>query len=139
MVDDADAIREGVSRLLRFDGHAVRTAADGAAALAAIAAAAPDLVVLDLSMPGIGGLGVLAALGAGPGVPWVPVVVYTAADDAATGRLAARLGAVALVPKDARGWGALAVQVRALVDRFVRPPVTGPAAPRDDRRRLLAR
>jgi DNA-binding response OmpR family regulator len=56
VVDDEDTIREVIRRYLERDGFAVREAADGYAALDAIRDEPPDLIVLDLMLPGVDGL-----------------------------------------------------------------------------------
>jgi DNA-binding response OmpR family regulator len=56
VVDDEVTIREVIRRYLERDGFVVREAADGYAALDALAEAVPDLIVLDLMLPGIDGL-----------------------------------------------------------------------------------
>src|SRR5205085_228303 len=56
VVDDESTIREVIRRYLERDGYAVREAADGHAALDALAEALPDLIVLDVMLPGIDGL-----------------------------------------------------------------------------------
>ena len=56
VVDDEATIREVIRRYLERDGFVVREAADGYAALDALAEALPDLIVLDLMLPGIDGL-----------------------------------------------------------------------------------
>jgi signal transduction histidine kinase/CheY-like chemotaxis protein len=62
VVDDDLSIRRMLERTLTADGHDVHTAGDGGAALAAIERSAPDLLVLDLSMPGLDGLAVCRRL-----------------------------------------------------------------------------
>jgi two-component system response regulator ResD len=59
VVDDEPTISEIVSRYLERAGYETTTAADGAGALEAFARERPDLIVLDLMMPGIDGLEVL--------------------------------------------------------------------------------
>ena len=56
VVDDEATIREVIRRYLEREGFAVREAADGYAALDALAEAVPDLIVLDLMLPGVDGL-----------------------------------------------------------------------------------
>ena len=56
VVDDDPDVRDSLRRSLTFEGYQVTEAADGAQALDAIAAARPDIVVLDLQMPVLGGL-----------------------------------------------------------------------------------
>jgi two-component system phosphate regulon response regulator PhoB len=73
IVDDDQRVRTVVSWQLEAEGFTVTEAADGAAALAQIERDRPDLVVLDLSLPGVGGLDVLrrvrGADGAGAALP----------------------------------------------------------------------
>jgi two-component system, OmpR family, response regulator MprA len=56
VVDDDPDVRDSLRRSLTFEGYQVTEAADGAQALGVIAAARPDVVVLDLQMPVLGGL-----------------------------------------------------------------------------------
>jgi len=78
VVDDEPPIVRMVAANLRIRGYEVLTAATGEAALTSLEAHRPDLVVLDLGLPGIGGLEVLRRLRS-----WspVPVVVLTALDE----------------------------------------------------------
>ncbi len=62
VVDDDPTVSDVVRRYLEQDGFRVRLAADGLAALAAVAAETPDLVVLDLMLGGIDGLEVCRRL-----------------------------------------------------------------------------
>jgi len=80
VVDDDERVRTVVSWQLESDGFAVTLARGGAAALDQIAADRPDLVVLDLSLPGVGGLDVLrqvrqSEIHGGP--PPLPVIVLS--------------------------------------------------------------
>src|ERR1700750_1250 len=84
VVDDEDNVTHLVSSALRFDGFETVTADNGNSALAAVARADPDLIVLDVMMPGLDGLGVLQNLrAAGSQVP----VIFLTARDAATARI----------------------------------------------------
>jgi two-component system response regulator MprA len=58
VVEDDVAVRESLVRALGQDGYAVDTAADGHQALSAVASKEPDVVVLDVGLPGIDGLAV---------------------------------------------------------------------------------
>lgn len=62
VVDDAERVRETLRVLLEDWGYAVQTAADGTAAIAAVDVHAPDVVLLDLNMPGLSGLDTAKAL-----------------------------------------------------------------------------
>ncbi|HEX6425078.1 MAG TPA: response regulator transcription factor [Acidimicrobiales bacterium] len=68
VVDDEATIRDIVRRYLVAEGFEVDEAADGEQALARCAAAAPDVVVLDVLMPGLDGIEVLRRLRAGSDV-----------------------------------------------------------------------
>jgi len=78
VVDDEDYITDLIAVGLRFVGFEVDTAADGREALAKIASTRPDLVVLDISMPGMDGLEVVQRLRR-DGVA-TPIVFLTARD-----------------------------------------------------------
>jgi DNA-binding NtrC family response regulator len=93
IVDDDSALREGVAETLGDLGHRPLQAAGGREALARIAEGGVDAVLLDLRMPGMDGLGVLAQLRAQKGhAP--PVAVLTAVPTASNTIEAMRLGAV---------------------------------------------
>ncbi len=78
VVDDDKAVRESLRRSLEFNGFEVSLAGDGAAALAAIGSADPDLVIMDVMMPRLGGIEATRALRAAGND--VPVLVLTARD-----------------------------------------------------------
>src|SRR5207248_5552390 len=78
VVDDDAPIRRMLDRTLSAEGYAVETAADGGEALAAVERSAPDLLVLDVAMPGVDGLAVSRRLRA-KGLA-VPVLLLTARD-----------------------------------------------------------
>ncbi|WP_405714075.1 response regulator transcription factor [Streptomyces xanthophaeus] len=82
VVDDDPTVSEVVAGYLERAGFTVDRAADGPAALEAAARHRPDLVVLDLMLPGMDGLEVCRRLRARPGgVSAVPVVMLTARGD----------------------------------------------------------
>lgn len=78
VVDDDAPIRRMLHRTLAAEGYAVEDAADGGAALAAVERSAPDLIVLDVAMPGMDGLAVCRRLRA-RGLA-TPVLLLTARD-----------------------------------------------------------
>jgi two-component system OmpR family response regulator len=78
VVDDEPALTDLLSMALRYEGWEVRTAADGAAAIAAARDFRPDVVVLDVMLPDLDGLAVLRRLRAGDDD--VPVLFLTARD-----------------------------------------------------------
>jgi two-component system, NarL family, invasion response regulator UvrY len=66
VVDDHAIVRDGLVRLLASDGsHKVSQAADGPEALARARTSWPDLIILDLNLPGLGGLELLRRLASG--------------------------------------------------------------------------
>ena len=78
LVDDDPAILLTVGDQLRFEGYTVIKAASAEQALANLAADPPDLIVLDVSMPGIGGLAFLRQITDTDGSLKHPVLVFTA-------------------------------------------------------------
>ena len=90
VVDDEAAIRELVGSYLRTEGFDVAEAVDGEDALAQIAQRAPDLIVLDLRLPGISGLDVLREIRR---TSSVYVIVLTARADEADKLIGLELGA----------------------------------------------
>jgi DNA-binding response OmpR family regulator len=91
VVDDDETVSDVVCRYLRHAGYEVSHAGDGAAALAAVAARPPQLVVLDLMLPVVDGLEVCRRLRAGAGD--LPVIMLTALGDEADRVLGLELGA----------------------------------------------
>ena len=90
VVDDEAAIRDLVGSSLRNEGFEVDEAADGEEALTRFAQRVPDLVVLDLRLPGIGGLDVLREIRR---TSAVYVIVLTARADEADKLIGLELGA----------------------------------------------
>src|SRR5947199_5389790 len=80
VVDDEDNVTHLVSSALRFDGFDTVTAGDGTSALTKAAEIDPDLIILDVMMPGLDGFGVLKTLRAAGST--VPVIFLTARDAA---------------------------------------------------------
>ncbi len=117
VADDEEDIRALVSLAVGKAGCAVTDAvADGRTALARARADVPDLVVLDVSMPGATGLEVCAALRADPATAGIRILLLSAGaslDDVARGLAA---GADAYLAKPF-GIAALVHQVRALTAR----------------------
>ena len=96
VVDDEAAIRDLVGSYLRDDGFDVVEAVDGEDALARFAESTPDLVVLDLRLPGLGGLDVLREIRR---TSSVYVIVLTARAEEADKLIGLELGADDYVTK----------------------------------------
>lgn len=84
VVDDEPAVRWLLRDIAELEGHQVQEAADGIDALAALAEAKPDLIILDVMMPGVSGIEVLLKIREMPGYQEIPVLMLTAAGDDAT-------------------------------------------------------
>ena len=97
VVDDDATVRDVVARYLGDAGYRVDVAADGESALAAAARKRPDAVVLDLMLPGTGGLDVCRALRAGQAPP--AIVMLTALGEEDDRLLGLELGADDYVTK----------------------------------------
>jgi two-component system response regulator MprA len=78
IADDDQAVRDSLERTLRFEGYAVDIAADGVDALARAADTSPDLFVLDVTMPTMGGLEACRQLRAAG--DRTPILMLTARD-----------------------------------------------------------
>jgi PAS domain S-box-containing protein len=78
VADDNADMREYLARLLRTAGYHVTLVTDGKAALAAVRAGLPDLVISDVMMPGLDGLGLVAAVRADARTAGVPVLLLSA-------------------------------------------------------------
>jgi len=77
VVEDDDPTREVIVALLTAQGYTVAAAADGIAARAQVAAALPELVILDLMLPGVSGFDLLAEWRAHPRTAELPVFVLS--------------------------------------------------------------
>jgi two-component system, OmpR family, response regulator MprA len=97
VVDDDVPVRESLRRSLTFNGYEVELAADGAQALAAIAAHRPDAAVLDVMMPRLDGLETCRRLRAAGDD--LPVLVLTARDAVADRVAGLDAGADDYLPK----------------------------------------
>jgi two-component system, NtrC family, nitrogen regulation response regulator NtrX len=97
VIDDESAIRDSLKMTLEYDGYDVTTAATGEEGVKLVEREAPDLVFLDIKMPGIDGLEVLHKLRSV--VETVPFVVISGHADISTAVEATRLGAFDFIEK----------------------------------------
>jgi len=124
VVDDDPTVSDVVRRYLEQDGCQVRLARDGADGLAAVAAERPDLVVLDLMMPGIDGIEVCRRLR--HRLPDLPVVMLTALGEEADRVLGLEVGADDYVTKPFSP-RELVLRIRSVLRRAA--PAAGPSSP----------
>jgi two-component system nitrogen regulation response regulator NtrX len=97
VVDDEPAIRDTMRMILEYDGYECLVAGSGPEGLSTVEREKPDLVFLDIKMPGIDGLEVLSRLrGLNESLP---VVIVSAHGSAATALEAGRLGAFRFIEK----------------------------------------
>lgn len=78
IVEDEQNIVESLSFLLRREGIAVTAVLDGAKAIQSISQHRPDLLILDLMLPGVDGFHILREVRAMPEFKQLPVIVLTA-------------------------------------------------------------
>jgi len=114
VADDDPAVRESLRRSLSFNGYEVTLASDGAEALAAVADPQPDLVLLDVNMPGVDGLEVCRRIRAAGND--VPVLILTARVEVGDRVLGLDAGADDYLPKPF-ALEELLARVRALLRR----------------------
>jgi CheY-like chemotaxis protein len=81
LVEDEEQLRRVMKDLLQREGYTVAEARDGIQALDEVDRHAPDVIILDLNLPGLDGYGVLAQLRSRPATRQIPVMVLTAKGD----------------------------------------------------------
>ncbi|MGH7543611.1 MAG: response regulator, partial [Gemmatimonadota bacterium] len=97
IVDDEEPVLDILSEYFAGQGYAVRTAASGAEAIAAVGRERPDLVLLDVRMPDMDGVEVLRRLRAADGD--LAVIMVTANEDLGLARETLKIGAFDYVAK----------------------------------------
>jgi phosphate regulon transcriptional regulator PhoB len=123
VVEDEPDIRQLLVHHLEREGYRCRQAGTGTEALRAVRASAPDLIVLDLMLPEIGGLDVCRRLRGEPATAGIPIIMLTAKSDEVDRVVGLELGADDYVakpfsPKE------LVARVRAVLRR-AHPDATG--------------
>ena len=99
IVDDQAATVDLISATLRLLGHEPISSYNGEQALALIAQHPPDLILLDLMMPGIDGLETLRRLRTSPGLEHIPVIVVSAGREFDLEDRLREVGGAVLLPK----------------------------------------
>jgi type II secretory ATPase GspE/PulE/Tfp pilus assembly ATPase PilB-like protein len=116
LVDDEDSLRKVMKELLERDGYVVGEARDGVQALDQIDRLGPDIIVLDLNLPGLDGYGVLSHLRSRPATAAIPVIVLTAKGDEDNEVRVFELGADDFLTKPFRA-RALSARLEAVLGR----------------------
>lgn len=127
VVDDEEAIAEAVRARLESEGYGVVVAGDGPEAIDLASRVRPDLVVLDLMLPGMDGLEVCKEI---QREQWVPVLMLTARTEEADKVAGFAVGADDYLTKPF-SLRELAVRVRAILRRVDRIRATTEAEPLD--------
>ncbi|MFQ5777802.1 MAG: response regulator [Terriglobia bacterium] len=99
VVDDDEGIRRMLQFALRSGNYEVETAADGTEGLQKVLEWKPDLVVLDLGLPGLSGLEVCQRVRTTPELAKLPILILSATTDVTDVTSAQQLGAVLFAPK----------------------------------------
>ena len=97
LADDDPRVLQVVSRFLDLEGYEMAIVADGEAAVAAATTDPPDLVILDIMMPGIDGLEACRQIRAHAATADMPILMFSALSDEA--QAAQDAGADGLLPK----------------------------------------
>jgi two-component system cell cycle response regulator len=124
VVEDDDDLRRGVARQLHAWGYEVVAAADAYGAVSVARAERPDLVLLDLGLPGGGGFTVLERYAQLPSVATTPIVILTGRDPRAAEPVARRFEVAAFLTKPVEN-----AVLRATIERALHGEPTPSAAP----------
>jgi type II secretory ATPase GspE/PulE/Tfp pilus assembly ATPase PilB-like protein/CheY-like chemotaxis protein len=116
LVEDEDQLRRVMKDLLQREGYRVAEARDGIQALDEVDRYAPDVIILDLNLPGIDGYSVLAQLRSRPATREIPIMVLTAKGDEDNEVRVFELGADDFVTKPFRA-RSLTARIEAVLGR----------------------
>jgi CheY-like chemotaxis protein len=125
IVDDSEVIRRLIAINLEFAGLDVRSADDGAHAIEVAAQWHPDLITLDVNMPGLNGFETATRLRSRPDTATTPIVLLTARTHPGDHAAADRLGIGAYVTKP--------FEPQELVDKILSLLPGDPGQPSDER------
>ena len=120
LADDEDKLRRVMKDLLEREGYTVAEARDGVQALDQVDRFGPDVVVLDLNLPGLDGYGVLSYLRSRQATANIPVIVLTAKGDEDNEVRVFELGADDFLTKPFRA-RALSARLDVLLNRRRHP------------------
>lgn len=104
VTDDDPFNRKLEETLLQSYGYQVRSVASGRAALEQVALDPPDLILLDLMMPGMDGFDVVRHLKADPATAGIPIIMVTALDDSGSRARLTAAGVFDIITKPLDRW-----------------------------------
>ena len=99
VIDDDDNMRENIAELLRMEKYEVMTAEDGERGIELAIQRGPDLIVCDVTMPGMDGFQVFEVLSGQPGTAVVPFIFLSARSERTDVRRGMALGADDFITK----------------------------------------
>jgi CheY-like chemotaxis protein len=99
IVEDEAHIAESLGFVLEREGYTVATVPDGEAALQRLRGGLPDLLILDVMLPGLNGFEVLKAIKSDPRLSALPVILLTARTQPRDREMAESIGAAAYLTK----------------------------------------
>ena len=114
VVDDEFVVADLLETILTDEGYRVLTACNGKQALARMADATPDLILLDFMMPILDGAGMLRAIAAAPAYRHIPVIMISSLNEEVIGQRCA--GYAAFLRKPFRVAAVLSAVARVLGD-----------------------
>ena len=130
IIDDDDQLRKSFERLLTEEGYLVKSVSSGEAGLSMVRAGVPDLIVLDMRLPGMNGFETFKAIHEIE--PKLPVIIMTAYGTTETAIEATKMGAFDYILKPFDIPDMLNVIAQALeAGRFMRSPVNMDAVPEE--------
>ncbi len=109
LIEDDTALVRGLAIRLKANGYAIAVASDAISSIGVVRRENPDLIILDLGIPGGDGFVVLERLNNLPAFVGIPVIILSARDPISYAEMAFQAGAVAYVQKPADNDQLLAV------------------------------
>lgn len=127
IVDDEPRNRRLLEVFIQAEGYAALQAPDGQEALALAASETPDIILLDLMMPGLDGFQTIQQLKDNPATCAIPVIIVSALDDLAARQRVLACGAADFIGKPVDRWE-LSLRLRRLLHNPDSNTPTAPAA-----------
>jgi DNA-binding response OmpR family regulator len=123
IIDDEERNRKLLEILMTADGHQVFSVADGESGMSEACVAGPDLIILDVMMPGMDGFEVARLLKADPATQAIPILVASSLDDVASRKRMAAIRVDAFLVKPINRWELSRQVTEILNGKHALPPV----------------